>query len=129
MKNNGQSHNQENLLTKSIKRYKFQNYKIQPLIQNEGYNIFFFLSLDENLLNHYFFSVYEEFPGNYYLNYKPIFIKNVTSDKVKIIMVQIHSKDSIKNLIVTLKDIYDDNKSSIVVSGNILNFYNLDNLN
>ena len=139
---NDNDKNNENIIKKTNnfkkhfekdKRYhKIQNLSINKLIKNNKQNIFFFLALNEEFYKNYFISVYNEFHGGLYLNYKPIAVDlfstpNETKN-YKIITIQITSEEKISILNISLNEHNEDICSSIRINDNIQNYFYLDNL-
>ena len=110
-----------------------QNYKINPPTKNNNYNVIFFLTIKESLVNYYCYSIYEELSKDCYINYKPnviyeLDVENKNKESNKILYIQIQSKEEIHRLNIVLKDINVENESFIEIKYINKCYYHLDNL-
>ena len=124
--------------TKELHTYSIKGYKINPLIKDSKYNIFFILPIKEKDINDLYLVTYRDESSFYkssYIIYNFYFVnennfQNTNNEKIKCLLVQIPLNEPLKKLIIIIENTYKDKEYKTEIEVNeLMNFFYIDNIN
>ena len=124
--------------TKELETSSIKGYKIDPLIKDSKYNIFFILPINEKDINDLYLVTFIDESGFYkrsYIIYNYYFVnersyKNIYDDKIICLLVQIPLNEPLKKLIIIIGNAYKDKEYKTEIEINqLINFFYIDNIN
>ena len=124
--------------TKELETSSIKGYKIDPLIKDSKYNIFFILPIKEKDINELYLVTYRDESSFYkssYIIYNFYFVnennfQNTNNEKIKCLLVQIPLNEPLKKLIIIIENTYKDKEYKTEIEVNeLMNFFYIDNIN
>ncbi len=128
----------EGKISKEIDIISLENYKINPLINDAKYNIFFILSLNEKNIHYNKIGIYEDQTGfftmsktinnlNYYIIYENQFI-NTKREKIKSFIFQVPLNKQVKKLSICLYNFIEEYTKEIYINDDKFNYFYINNV-